>query len=270
VGGPLRLGIVDYLNSWPLAWAFLTERFDAASIEPVYLPPAALADRLAAGELDAGLLPSIELQRIPGLAVVPGLAIAATHEVKSVLLLCRRPVAELRRVALDENSRSSAALVRIVLADGHGVEPELVGAPPDLESMLATADAALLIGDPALRARPRGLLALDLAAEWRALTGTPFVFAVWAARQGVDAGQLVAALSGSLALAQAELAAVVERGARELGLDRGSVHDYLTSSLSYRLGEAELAGLAEFHRRAHAHGLAGEPQPLRFLESRTL
>ncbi len=263
----LRVGVVDYLNSWPLAWSFLTGRYDAARFEIVYLAPAALADRLAAGELDVGLLPSIELQRIPGLAVVPGLAIAATHEVKSVLLVCRRPVVELRRVAVDENSRTSVALVRIVLADGHGVEPELLSAPPELESMLEIADAALLIGDPALRARSRGLLVLDLAAEWRALTGTPFVFAVWAARQGVDVGELAATLSGSLALAQTELAAVVERGARELGLDRGSVHDYLTSSLSYRLGQAELAGLTEFHHRAHAHGLVGEPGPLRFLPS---
>ncbi len=263
----LRVGIVDYLNSWPLAWSFLTGRYDAARFEPVYLAPAALADRLAGGELDVGLLPSIELQRIPGLAVVPGLAIAATHEVKSVLLVCRRPVVELRRVAVDENSRTSVALVRIVLGDGHGVAPQLVSAAPDLESMLETADAALLIGDPALRARPRGLLVLDLAAEWRALTGYPFVFAVWAARQGLDAGDLAPALESSLALAQAELAAVVERGARQLGLDRGSVHDYLTSSLCYRLGEAELAGLAEFHRRAHAHGLSREPTPLRFLEA---
>ncbi|MGH9464858.1 MAG: menaquinone biosynthetic enzyme MqnA/MqnD family protein [Thermoanaerobaculia bacterium] len=267
MGGPLRLGIVDYLNSWPLAWAFLTERYDAARIRPVYLPPAALADRLAAGELEAGLLPSIELQRIPGLAVVPGLAIAATHEAKSVLLVCRRPVVELRRVALDENSRTSAALVRIVLADGHGVHPELVTAAPALQSMLASADAALLIGDPALRVPRRGLLALDLAAEWRTLTGHPFVFAVWAVRQDVEAGGLAAALEASLLLAETELAAVVERGARELGLDRGAVHDYLTASLSYRLGERELAGLAEFHRRAHAHGLTAAPRPLRFVES---
>lgn len=263
---PLRLGIVAYLNSWPLAWAFLTGRYDRAAIEPVYLPPAALADGLSAGTLDAGLVPSIELQRIPDLAVVPGLAVAATHEVESVLLVCRRPVAALRRVAVDENSRTSAALVRIVLADGHGVWPDLVGAAPDLGAMLEQADAALLIGDPALRVPRHGLLALDLAGEWRALTGHPFVFAVWAARRGIRAGALVPSLEASLALAQTELAAVVERGARELGLDRGAIHGYLTESLSYRLGEPELAGLAEFHRRAHVHGLIGEPRPLRFLD----
>ncbi len=266
---PLRIGIVDYLNSWPLAWAFLTGRYDRERWAPVYLPPAALAERLAAGELEAGLLPSIELARQPGLEVVPGLCIAATHEARSVLLVCRRPPAELQRVALDENSRTSAVLVRILLADRYGVRPRYLEAAPDLEAMLAEGDAALLIGDPALRVgRERaGLQCLDLAAEWRELTGHPFVFAVWAVRRAAAGPELARALHESLELGERELPALVARAVERLSLDAGAVATYLTSNLSYRLGEAELAGLAEFHRRAAAHGLGGG-EPLRLSGSR--
>jgi len=206
----LRIGIVDYLNSWPLAWGFLSGRL-VDEYEAIYCPPAEVADRLAAGDLDVGLIPSIEAQRIAGLQVVPGLCVAATHEVRSVLLLSSRPVAEIRRVALDENSRTSAALVRIVLAERYGIEPQMVERAPEIDRMLAEADAALVIGDPALQVDRDRFVILDLAAEWRQLTGKPFVFAVWAARSGVAADGLVAALTASLGAGLEEMEAIIER-----------------------------------------------------------
>jgi chorismate dehydratase len=250
----LSVGIVNFLNSRPLAWGFLqgrwTDRFDA-----VFHPPARVADLLAAGELDIGLIPAIEVQRIPGLSVLPDLCVAATHEVRSVLLIARRPVAEIRRVALDLNSRTSAALVRILLADRHGLEPEYVQAVPDVESMLVDCDAALVIGDPALQVDRDRYRILDLAAEWRALTGKPAVFAVWAVGSHVEMPDLPVYFEASLRQGLAEIETLIRQSAAELALPEDEVRTYLLESLSYSLGREELAGLTEYYRRAARHGL---------------
>jgi len=261
----LRVGIVHYLNSWPLAWSFLRDERPPAGTRPIFLPPARVADDLRAGALDVGLIPSAELQRIPGLRVVPGLGIASQHEVRSVLLVSQVPPPEIRSVALDESSRTSAVLVQVLLAERHGVRPQVAPFRPELEAMLQTADAALLIGDPALRVDRARFHVIDLAAEWRALTGLPFVFAVWAAAPGVPAEPLGAILRGSLAAAEAELPRLVDTAAAQLGLSREEVHAYLTEHLSYHLGEPELRSLDEFFRRAHELGLLPRPQELRFL-----
>jgi chorismate dehydratase len=264
----LRVGIVHYLNSWPLAWSFLAGAAPRGT-QAIYLPPAGVADGLAAGELDVGLIPSAELQRVPGLAVVPGLCIASQHEVRSVLLVSRVPPREIRSVALDESSRTSAVLVQLLLAERHGVRPEVAPFRPDLPAMLDTADAALLIGDPALRVDRRGLHVVDLAAEWRSLTGLPFVFAVWATAAGVEsraaAAGMPALFAASLAAAERDFDALVAAAAAEVGLPAAEVRTYLTEHLSYRLGDAERASLEEFFRRAHLHGLLPAPRPLRFL-----
>ncbi len=264
----LRVGIVHYLNSWPLAWTFLSRRAPEWA-DAVYLPPARVADGLAGGELEAGLVPSAELQRIPGLAVVPGLGIASQQEVRSVLLVSRVPPPRIHRVALDESSRTSAVLVQVLLAERYGVRPEVTPFRPDLAAMLATADAALLIGDPALRVDRSGLHVVDLAAEWRALTGLPFVFAVWAVATGstspADRRALAALLVASLAGAERELERLVADAAEQLCLPADEVRTYLTEHLSYHLGPAERASLDEFFRRAHSHGLLPPPRPLQWV-----
>jgi chorismate dehydratase len=260
----LRVGIVHYLNSWPLAWSFLSGRAPA-ELAPVYLPPARVADGLAAGELEVGLVPSVELQRIPGLRVVPGLCIASQHEVRSVLLVSRVAPKQIRRVALDESSRTSAILVRILLAERHAVRPEAIPFRPDLDAMLAEADAALLIGDPALRVPRDRFHVVDLAAEWRALTGLPFVFAVWAVAAGVEGRGLAGWLAASLEAARREMPHLVSLAAAETGLDEAEVRTYLTEHLSYHLGSAERASLDELFRRAHQHGLLPAPRPIAFL-----
>jgi chorismate dehydratase len=259
----LRVGIVNYLNSKPLAWGFL-KGHHASLFVPSYHSPALVARLLAEGELDVGLVPSIEVQRIPGLTVVPDLCVAADHEVRSVLLVSRTPVEEIRRVALDDNSRTSAALVKILLAERYGLAPEYATTHPDVERMLAGADAALVIGDPALRVRRDRYLILDLAAEWRALTGLPFVFAVWAVRAEVDFPDLAFYFKSSLRFGLANLDILVRESAAELGLDSAEVRSYLTQNLRFFLQEPELAGLAEFFRRARAHGLLPEARELVF------
>ncbi len=259
-----RVGIVHYVNSRPLAWGLLgPER--PPGIEPVLLPPARVADGLASGELDAGLVPSIELARIPGLSVVPGLAIAATHEVRSVLLVSRVPVTEIRSVALDENSRTSAALVRILLAERHGIRPRTHSARPELGAMLAEADAALVIGDPALSVDRDRFVVLDLAGEWLELTGLPFVFAVWAVRSGRERPELLAALESSYAAGRAGLDEIIRGAAAETRLPEAVLRDYYTRNLRFEMGPSEQAGLAEFLRRSAAHGLVPACEPVRFL-----
>jgi chorismate dehydratase len=251
----LRIGIVHYVNSRPLSRGLLRDEPGGWFVcEP--LPPATIADRLRDGSLDVGLVPSIELARIPGLVVVPGLAIAATHEVRSVLLVSTVPVGEIRSVALDENSRTSAALVRILLAERYGLTPDYRPARADLDEMLAGSDAALLIGDPALAVARDRYVVLDLAGEWLELTGLPFVFAVWAAREGIGGAELAALLAASFATGRAELDAIVAETAAESGLAPAVLRDYYTRNLRYTMGPAEQAGLAEFLRRAAARGLA--------------
>ena len=252
---PLRIGIVHYVNSRPLSRGLLRGE-PGGSLVCELLPPAVIADRLRDGSLDVGLVPSIELARIPGLAVAPGLAIAATHEVRSVLLVSKVPVGEIRSVALDENSRTSAALVRILLAERYGLDPEYRPARAELDQRLAGSDAALLIGDPALCVPREGYVVLDLAGEWLELTGLPFVFAVWAVRAGLAAEGLGATLGASLARGLAELDAIVAEAAVETGLSPAVLRDYYRRNLSYTMGPAEQAGLAEFLRRAAARGLA--------------
>ncbi len=260
---PLRVGIVNYLNSKPLAWSFLKGRHREV-LQAEYDTPAEIAERLAAGRLDVGLIPSIEVQRIPGLRVLPRLCVAATREVRSVLLVLGQSVEQVERVAIDVNSRTSAALVRILLQDRYGQTPECIDASPILDRMLAQADAALLIGDPALRVDRQRYPVLDLAAEWRELTGLPFVFAVWGVRDEVDLPGLNEYFEESLATGLAELEDLSETASRELGLGVSEIHSYLTEALSFELGVKELAGLEEFYRRARNHGLIDEIRPIEF------
>lgn len=257
---PLRVGIVDFLNSRPLAWGFL-QGLHADLFAASYHPPSVVARRLAEGSLDAGLIPSIEVPRIGGLEVVPGLCVSATHEVRSVLLVARRPLPEVRRVALDTNSRTSAALTRILAAERWGIEPEYVEAPPEVPAMLAEADAALVIGDPALQVDRERWLVVDLAAEWLALTGLPFVFAVWAVRPEAArrVPDLASHFAASLRHGLDHLDDVVREAAATLGLPADTVRVYLTENLHYVLGAAQRAGLDEFWRRARAHGLIEAP-----------
>jgi chorismate dehydratase len=257
----LRVGIVNFLNSKPLAWGFL-KGHHADLFAPSYHPPALVARLLAQGNLDIGLIPSIEVQRIPNLRVLPDMCVAAKHEVRSVLLVSRGPVEEIRRVALDQNSRTSATLVRILLRERYGLNPEYLHERPDPERMLSEADAALIIGDPALRVDREKYRIIDLAEEWNELTGLPFVFAVWAVRPEVDIPDLPFYFKSSLRYGLSSLDTLVRESAAELGLDSSEIYSYLTENLSFFLRQEEIEGLEEFYRRAHAHGLILEPRPL--------
>jgi chorismate dehydratase len=260
----LRVGIVNFLNSKPLAWGFL-KGHHADLFAPSYHPPSLVARLLAQGNLDIGLIPSIEVQRIPNLRVLSDMCVAANHEVRSVLMVSRVPVPEVRRVALDTNSRTSATLIRILLRERWGLDPEYIHERPDPERMLAEADAALVIGDPALRVDRERYLITDLAAEWKELTGLPFVFAVWAVRPEVEIPDLPFYFKSSLRYGLSSLDTLVREAAAEMGLDTSEVRSYLTENLSFFLRQEEMVEtLDAFYQRAYKHGLILEPRPIEF------
>lgn len=261
----LRLGVVSYLNAEPLVYGldgdprFRLER-DL---------PSRVAEKLHRGESDLGMIPSIEYA-FGEYAIVPGLAIGSRGPVRSVNLYHRCPLAEVRRVALDTSSRTSVALTKVLLHETLGEPPEYLAHGPSLPEMLDVADAALVIGDPALYLEtevPR----LDLGEEWQRRTGLPFVYAFWAGRPGVvtssDVARLQQALDEGLAAVDRIAASydVPEAGPAEDGDLRQSRNaSYLRSNVVYSLGEEEQRGLTEFYRRAFALGLIPRLPELRF------
>src|SRR5437016_5446924 len=227
----IRVSLVDYVNAWPLTWGFL--RGAVEGVETITDLPSTCADRLRRGEVDAGLIPSVEAARIPGIRIVRGIGIASRSRVRSVLLASKKPIEETRSVALDVSSRSSAAMARILFEDYFHVRPEFHAASPDLSEMLRHHDAALLIGDPALRATLTELHVVDLAEAWRELTGLPFVFAVWAVRPEVAPEPFL----WSRDYGKHHLPAVVEAAARRTGLSSEVLTEYLSENLHHDLEE---------------------------------
>jgi chorismate dehydratase len=255
----LRISVVDYVNAWPLTWGFLRGAVDG--VERLTDTPAACADRLARGEVDAGLIPSVEAARIPGLRIVRGIGIASHERVRSVVLASRRPLEGPHgapvSVALDTSSRSSAVMVRILMQDLLHLRAEFHPAAPDLDEMLKHYDAALLIGDPALKANLTGLNVLDLAEGWRRLTGLPFVFAVWAVRPHVAPEPFLWARD----YGHNHMPEIVEKAAERTGLPESVLSSYLKGNLHHDLDAEDEKGLREFYRRAYGLGLIASPDP---------
>ena len=242
----IRAGAVSYLNTRPLVFG-IEQGLGADRIELSYDVPSVLASRMAAGELDLALLPIIELARIPNLEVVPGLAIGSLGNCRSVLLVAKKPLAEVRSVALDPDSRTSNALARVLFAEAWGGEPSFVVGPCDLTLALKEHDAAVRIGDKALFAPvPQGAIAYDLGGAWTARTTLPFVFAVWATRPGVIDRETYEILHASRRAGAAVLPAIAAdytwngRQYPEVALA------YLRDAMRYRLGDPEVAAMRRF------------------------
>jgi chorismate dehydratase len=222
--------------------------------------PSQVAEKLHRGESDLGMIPSIEYA-FGDYAIVPGLAIGSRGPVRSVNLFHSVPLSELRQVAFDTSSRTSVALAKVLLHETLGRHPRYLDLPPSLPDMLEEAEAALLIGDPALYAEtevPR----LDLGEEWTRRTGLPFVYAFWAGPRGVASAADVARLQRALreGLSAVDRIAAAYGGAGQEGRNAS----YLRTNVNYALGEEEKHGLLEFYRRAHALGLIPRLPELRF------
>ena len=215
----IRVGAVSYLNTKPLIYDL--EKL-APQAELVLDHPSRLADQLQNGQLDVALIPIIEYFRAGNYSLVPGISIASHGPVLSVTLFSRVPWEKIRRVGLDEGSRTSAALAQILLRQRHGARPEIRPLPLDGQAENCDADAVLLIGDRAMRACLPGFAhAFDLGQEWHEWTGLPFVYAAWAVRAGVDLGPVADALHEAKKRGCAHVGPIAAREAPTLGLDAG-------------------------------------------------
>lgn len=209
--------------------------------------PSECADRVARGESDIGIVPVIEVERL-GLEWIPGTGIACRGAVRSILLISKVPPSEIRTLAADTSSRTSVMLARVILAERHGCNPTLIPHAPELAPMLETADAALIIGDPALKLDPQELpfLVYDLGQEWFELTGLPMVFAVWAGPREVMTPDLPAAFAASYRYGAEHLNEVVRQEGPPRGISEERAHEYLTRYIAFELGDSEHAGMRMF------------------------
>lgn len=266
---PVRIGAVRYLNSKPLIYR-LEELAPWAELQLDV--PSRLADQLANGQLDVALIPSIEYFRGRDYSIVPDLAIAAHGPVLSVKLYCRVPVGDVRTVALDEGSRTSVALTRILLDrwSVHPLEtrPLPLGMPAE---EVSDADAVLVIGDRAIRPLQLGQVeTYDLGEAWLKETGLPFVFALWAARRDANLGDVPRALRKAKQLGTYNVRAIAECEGPALGLTAAETVRYLTEFIKFDFGVRELQGLRLFYSCATKLGLAPQGVPIVFYDQSNL
>jgi chorismate dehydratase len=276
----LRISIVQYLNTAPLVRGFthgpLVGKYDLS-----FTVPSQCAQALRCGAADVAIIPAIEYQRIPGLAVLPDIAIASQNRVRSLLLVSKKPIEQVQSIALDRGSRSTQALTRILCTRHWKIAPGFMEAEPDLRAMLASADAALIIGDPALRictvveenstvgsdgrcvcqAATLGingaeiLHIYDVVGEWRGLTRLPAVMAVWAARPEILTPEVIADFTASRDYGLLSISAIAEEAAEQLELPQRELESYLRHNINFHLGEENRRGLERFFQEAAELGL---------------
>jgi predicted solute-binding protein len=271
----LRISVVQYLNTAPLVRGFthgpLQNSYDLS-----FTVPSQCAEALRTNSADVAIIPAIEYQRIPNLVILPDLSVSSKERVRSLLIVSKVSIREARSIALDQSSRSTQALTRILCDARWLITPQFQQAAPDLASMLQTSDAALLIGDPALRlaiaaeqnVKPGSdgewlctgaqlglpqmetLHIYDAVHEWWQLTERPAVLAVWAARPEIVTPELIADFSASLAYGMQHLDSICSEAAAELNLPAEELSLYLRTNIDYSLDEENLKGLTEYF--AHA------------------
>jgi chorismate dehydratase len=260
----LRVGIPRELYGRPLAWGFLKGHHGdlfSASLHP----QATIGPLLQRGSLDVGLVSPLDFQSIPGLRALRDLCVAATGACRLMMLVAKEPLAQIRRLAVEHNSHASALLAEILLRQRHGVEElELRRHRPVLKRMLASHDAALLTGDDAVKLQQSGPEVVDLAEQWTAFTGMPWVVALWAVRDGVGLPDLPFYFKSSLRYGLSLLDNLMRESASELGLDVSEIEPTLRGNISYFFRDEEAAGVEEFYRRSAELGLIQAPRPLAF------
>lgn len=261
----VRLGAVDYLNVRPLVYG-LESRPDVALRFDV---PSVCAQLLAAGEIDLGMVPSITYADRPGDRIVPGVCIGSEGPVASVALFSRRPMSAVRTIALDTSSRTSAALVRILCRRVFGIAPTFTPHAPDLGAMLAMADAALVIGNPALFVDHRALGAekIDLGEQWTTMTGLPFVWAFWAGRPDAATPETVTLLQDAAERGVVASDALAAAYCRDLPARIPLAREYLRRHLAFRLTARALQGLETYYREAQAAGVIAAAVEPRFYDT---
>jgi chorismate dehydratase len=269
----MRIGAVNYLNSKPLVFG-LPELAPHARI--TYDLPSRLADSLSAGRLDVALIPSVEFFRMPGQQIVSNACVACRGPVLSVKLHFRVPPREVRTVALDEGSRTSAALTQILLAETCGIRPALERLPIGNGPETTTADAVLLIGDRAIPGEPEAsatgaspsfIEVWDLGQRWTEWTNLPFVFAMWVGRQDAELGEVATVLNAARDRGLQHFNEIAAREAPLLGISTQLAQSYFRDNLHFVLGTKEREGLQKFYSQCVKHGLAPSGLESTFRES---
>ncbi|HEX4783274.1 MAG TPA: menaquinone biosynthesis protein [Candidatus Sulfotelmatobacter sp.] len=269
----LRISAISYLNTAPLMWDF--EHGEAGrEFDISYTLPSNCARSLAEGTADIGIIPAAAYAEIPDLLVLPELAIASRRAVRSILLVYKVPIEQVRTVALDTSSMTSVALTKVLFEKWLGGGRTFTAMKPDVDRMLAQHDAGLLIGDPALMVDRAGYHTLDLAEEWIRHTGKPFVFAFWAVRKNAlretsSSLDLPAVFQNSRdhGLEPANLNATAREWAPRLGISEAAVRAYLTENIHYQLDAGCLEGLRLFYRYAAEIGVLPSAPELQFVDS---
>jgi len=287
----LRVSIVEYLNTAPLVWGF-TDGPLAGKYDLSFTVPSQCAEALRHHDADVAIIPSIEYQRMNGIVALPGMAIAAKREVRSLLVVSKRPIDRAKRIALDTSSRSTAGLVRILAREHWGIQPEFVDAAPDPVEMLKSADAALVIGDPALRISLKmealsgktpgeggccegdpeempvpgfeTLFVYDVTHQWREMTDKPSVLAIWAGYPELVSAEVAADFLASKRYGMERIREISEAASIKLDLPPRALERYLTENIQFDLDEENLAGLQLFFAKAAAHGLVPHAHRLEF------
>jgi len=263
-----RIAASSYLNTVPLIWSFMhgTRQRDVELVTDA--APARCADMLARGEVLAALVPVIEYQRINELAVVPGVCVGSRRSVRSVVLVMRDELDDLREVrtvALDISSRTSATLVRIIFREFLGFEPEWITGTPDVALMLKKADAALIIGDPGMTFSRGHVVVYDLAELWREYTSLGFVFAMWMAREHDMKRVRLIDFKGARDEGLEHVREIAALYSPTVGLPPREIESYLLQNISFELDAEMRAGLDLFYKLAHKHGIIPEVRPLKLI-----
>ena len=268
-----RISAISYLNTAPLMWDF--EHGQAGrDFDISYTLPSSCARALADGTADIGIIPAAAYVEIPGLQVLPEVAIASRRAVRSILLVSKVPIEQVRSVALDTSSMTSVALTKVLFEKWLGGGRNFTAMAPNVDAMLADHDAGLLIGDPALKIDRSRYHTLDLAEEWIRHTGKPFVFAFWAVRgealRETSPSQDLATVfqnSRDHGLEASSLNQIAREWAPRLDLTEADVRSYLTENIHYQLDAGCLEGLQLFYRYAAEIGALPAAPDLQFVDA---
>ncbi|PYS34603.1 MAG: hypothetical protein DMF75_06045 [Acidobacteria bacterium] len=261
-----RIAASSYLNTAPLIWSFI----HGSQRDSVELftdkAPARCAEMLASGEVDAALVPVIEYQRTPDILIAPDVCVGSRSAVRSVVLVTKlNNLKKVKRVALDDSSRTSVALVKIIFREFLRFEPKWQASRPDLKSMLQHSDAALIIGDPAMKIPRDQFRVFDLATLWHEFTGLGFVFAMWMARK--DRVGKIRAIDFAVARDEglANIQQIASSYSNQIDLSEDEIRNYLTKNIVFTVDEVMQKGLTLYFKLATKHRLVQSERSLEFL-----
>lgn len=260
----IRVGSVPYLNAKPLIYGLNQN----PKVDLSFEIPSLLSEQLKDGRIDVALIPTISYFTLKGFSVIPEVCISSDGDVRSVKLFAKVPIERIRRIAVDRSSLSSASLLKILVSEKYRLfpEPEYIICDPQTDLQALESDAALLIGDAAMKWKSDGFFSLDLGGEWKSFAGAPFVYAFWVVRPEVKFEGLSKLLQNAKRGGLKAIGQIAKQASAELALDESICRIYLQENMRYDLGSAQILGLQLFCKFALKLGILSEPNEVRFYE----